>query len=158
MVVITDFSTIVHEVVSENQNNGGNKNPLFKESLKLESMILLLWFLRRSPILQDENIHRLFLDYIHEEYYDAFKRNGYNFEQRKAICDLLNERYLEYDMATDGDNFPAVSAKFCRHLSENSDTELDMTNLILVAQLLEKEGVLLKKYREQFGELGVYTN
>ncbi len=154
-VVLNDFVIIGSEVVAENKHEGKNKE-LFEEVLKLESMIFLFWFVKTHPILQDKHAHHLFLDYLHEEYYAAFKRNGYSFEQRKVICDLLNERYREYDSAMDDDDFSAIAARFCRQLSEKSRTPHDINNLTIVLQLLEKAGKLLKGYKQEFSELGIY--
>jgi hypothetical protein len=155
-VVLNDFVIIGSEVVAENKHESKN-NELFEEVLKLESMIFLFWFVKTHPILQDKYAHRLFLDYLHEEYYAAFKRNGYSFGQRKVICDLLNERYQEYDSAIDDDNFSAIAAKLCIQLSEKSGTPLNMANITIVLQLLERVEKLLRGYRQEFFELGVYT-
>lgn len=153
--MIEELASVSYVVASENESENEPWSETFREVFKLESMAYLLWNLRVTPIFTNKQTNHLFLDLIHEEYFSAFKRNGYNFEQRSGISELLNDRYLEYDKILDGRNIPAIGSSFSRHLSDGSGEDLDLENALLVVELLEKETELLGRFRKDFTELGV---
>ncbi len=155
LVVSSELALIAHNVVLENESEVNPWSGKFKEVFKFESMAYLLWYLRINPIYTDKLTNHLFLDLVHEEYFSAYKRNGYNFEQRSSISDLLNDRYREYDNIFNDDNEPVIGSAFAQHLSDSSDEQLNLENALLVVELREKEAMFIKKLREDI--LGLKT-
>jgi len=108
------------------------------EILKIESMAFVFWFFQKSQVFSEPH-RKLILDEVHSQYYDIFKKCGYDFEKRQRLCDEFNIRYQAYNKAFGSDqDLTKVAVQFCRFLSEKSRAELSGADLKIPLYLVER--------------------
>jgi len=136
--ILEEFANIVNDTINHLEKEGRIKTPLHKEVLKFESTALVFWLFRGSNIFP-ELLHRLTLDEMHNQYYARLKKHGYNRNTVQTVCNNVNLRYKTYDKFTDhADDFVKVGTAFARFISERSKTDLDATEIVIPAELMEK--------------------
>ncbi len=146
--ILEDIAEIIDETIEHFEKKSQLDNSTKKEFLKLEATALLFWLFKQSVIFP-EIIHKLLLDEIHNQYYDQFKKRGYNFKMRQLLCDSLNLRYKTYDDAfTKDQDLLKVSLKFVKFLSEKSKTDLNMDDMMIATFLIEKSTEKFKELKE----------
>lgn len=146
--ILEEFANIVNDIINRLEKSGRIKSPLHKEVLKFESTALVFWLLRGSNIFP-EPLHKLTLDEMHDQYYARLKKHGYDRNAVQIVCDDLNLRYRTYDKFTDSANdFVKVGTNFAKFVSERSKTDLDATEIMIPAELLEQTTAKFKEFRE----------
>lgn len=146
--ILEEFANIVNDTIVRLEKGGRIKTPLHKEVLKFECTALVFWLFRGSSIFP-EPLHKLTLDEMHDQYYARLKKHGYDRNAVQAVCDDLNLRYKTYDKCTDNpDDFVKVGTNFAKFVSERSNTDLDATEIMIPAELLERTTAKFKEFRE----------
>lgn len=146
--ILEKFANIVNDTINRLEKDGQIKTPLHKEVLKFESTALVFWLFRGSDIFL-EPLHKLTLDEIHNQYYAHLKKHGYDRNAVQSVCDDLNLRYRTYDKFTSSaDDFVKVGTNFARFVSERSKTDLDVTEIIIPGELIERTTAKFKEFRE----------
>lgn len=145
--ILEEFANIVNDTINRLEKDGRIKTPLHKEVLKFESTALVFWLFRGSDIFP-EPLHKLTLDEMHNQYYARLKKHGYDRNAVQAVCDDLNLRYRTYDKFTSADDFVKVGTNFARFVSERSKTDLDVTEIIIPGELIERATAKFKEFRE----------
>lgn len=145
--LLADFAEIVNNIINRLEKDGRIKTPLHKEVLKFESTALVFWLFRGSSIFP-ELLHKLTLDEMHDQYFARLKKHGYDRNAVQVVCDDLNLRYRTYDKFTDNTNdFVKVGTSFAKFVSEISKTDLDATEIMISAELLERATAKFKEFR-----------
>jgi hypothetical protein len=91
----------------------------------------------------------LTLDEIHNQYYARLKKHGHDRNAVQVVCDDLNLRYKTYDSFTNNaPDFVKVGTNFAKFVSERSKTDLDATEIMIPAELLEQATVKFKEFSE----------
>jgi len=148
LFILEEFANIVNDTISRLEKGGRIKTPLHKEVLKFESTALVFWLFRGSSIFP-EPLHKLTLDEMHDQYYARLKKHGYDRNAVQAVCDDLNLRYQTYDKFTqNADDFVKVGTSFERFVSERSKTDLDATEIMIPAELIEKTKLKFNMWRD----------
>ena len=147
-ILLADFAEIVNSTISRLEKDGRIKTPLHKEVLKFESTAFIFWFFRWNDVFS-EPIQRLTLDEVHQQYFSTLKRNGYNREHVRAVCDDFNQRYKTYDeFVGNANDFGKVGTHFARFVSDRAKTELDATETMIPLELIEKVTLKFKEILE----------
>jgi len=148
LFILDEFANVVNNTINRLEKDGRIKTPLHKEVLKFESTALVFWLFRESSIFP-ELLHKLILDEMHDQYYVRLKKRGYDRNAVQAVCDDLNLRYKTYDKFIDSDDdFVKVGTNFAKFVSERSKTDLDVTEIIIPAELTEKITSKFKEFRK----------
>ena len=148
LLILEEFATIVNDIITNLEKVGRIKTPLHKEVLKFESTALVFWLFRGSNIFP-EPLHRLTLDEMHDQYFARLKKHEYDRNAVQAVCDDLNLRYKIYDKYTgNAEDFAKVGTNFARFVSERARTNLDATEIMIPAELMEKATAKFKEFRE----------
>ena len=146
--ILEEVAEIVNSTINRLEKDGRIKTPLHKEVLKFESTALIFWLFRGSNIFP-EPLHKLTLDEMHDQYYARLKKHGYDRNAVQAVCDDLNLRYQTYDKFTqNADDFVKVGTSFERFVSERSKTDLDATEIMIPAELIEKTKLKFNMWRD----------
>lgn len=146
--ILEEFANIVNNIIDRLEKDGRIKTSLHKEVLKFESTALVFWLFGESNIFL-EPLHKLTLDEIHNQYYTHLKKRGYDRNAVQTVCDDLNLRYRTYDKFIDSDdNFVKVGTNFAKFVSKRSKTDLDVTEVIIPAELTEKITSKFEEFRK----------
>jgi len=146
--ILEEFANIVNDTINRLEKEERIKTPLHKEVLKFESTALVFWLFRNSDIFE-KTWHKLLLDEIHHQYYEQLRKRGYDFKLRQIVNDDFNLRYKTYDKFTDNaDDFVKVGTSFAKFVSERSKTDLDATEIVIPAKLMEKVTPRFEEFRK----------
>ncbi|MBU4351425.1 hypothetical protein KKF47_03575 [Patescibacteria group bacterium] len=146
--ILEEFANVVNDTINRLEKDGRIKTPLHKEVLKFESTALVFWLFRESSIFP-ESLHKLILDEIHNQYYAQLKKHGYDRNVAQVTCDDLNLRYRTYDkFINSDDDFVNVGTNFAKFVSERSKTDLDVTEIMISAELTEKITPKFEEFRK----------
>lgn len=146
--ILEEFANIVTDTITRLEKNGRIKTPLHKEVLKFESTALVFWLFRGSSMFP-EPVHKLTLDEMHGQYYARLKNHGYDRNTVQAVCDDLNLRYRTYDKFTgSADDLAKAGTNFAKFVSERSKTGLDVMEIMISGELIERTTMKFKEFRE----------
>lgn len=145
--ILEEVAEIVNSTINRLEKDERIKTPLHKEVLKFESTALIFWLFRGSDIFP-EILHRLTLDEMHNQYFARLKKHGYDRHAVQAVCDDFTTRYKTYDEFLSKDDFVKVGTKFARFVSERSKTDLDATEIMIPAELIEKTKLKFNIWRD----------
>jgi len=146
--ILEEFALIVNETIEHFEKEGQIKSPEQKEVLKFELTALVFWLFQKTDMFP-EFYHKLLLDEIHKQYYDRLRKHGYDFNMRQVVADDFNMRYKTYNESFGNDqDLTKVGAKFVRFLSERSNTDLDIKDMMMPLLLTEKLTPKFKEWRE----------
>jgi hypothetical protein len=144
--IFKEFAGLVDDAINHFEKNGTIKSPLYKESLKFESMALILWLFQKTNIFP-QTWHKLILDEIHSQYFAILKKHGYDSKIRQTVGDSLNLRYKSYNDSFDNDS-SMIGAKFVKFLSERAKVDQNINDLLIPIYLTEKAAPKFQEWLE----------
>lgn len=76
---------------------------------------------------------------MHQQYFELLKKRGYDRTMVQAVCDDFTVRYKTYDkFMSNRDDFGKVGTSFASFVSEKAKTGLDVTEMMIPLELIEK--------------------
>lgn len=145
--ILNEFAVIVDDTIEHFEANGTVRNAVYKEALKLESMVLVLWLFQKADVFVDP-WRKLVLDEIHNQYFDGFRKHGYTFEMRKRISDHINTRYRAYNETTESGNHSGVGTNFARTLAEKAKVDLSTNDMLIPMYIIERTTPKFSEFQE----------
>jgi hypothetical protein len=145
-IVIEDIATSGAETIQHLKDVGKMKNHEYEEALNTELTNFGFW-LFQSFNKFPENYQKPILDTLYDTWFTRMRKLGADFELRKVMSDEINERIKIYnDAFRNGEDMAHVSVRFARFLSKTSKSDLDMTDAIIPAIMMENFMEKLSKY------------
>lgn len=148
--ILNEFALIVDETIEHFEANGIVRNAVYKEALKLESMVLVLWLFQEADVFSDP-WHKLILDEVHNQYFEGFRKHGYTFEMRKKITDHINMRYSAYNETVESGNLSGIGTDFARILAEKSKVDLSANDILVPMYIIERTTSKFEDFRVIIG-------
>ena len=146
--ILEELVNIVNGSIDRPDPDVRIKTPLHKEVLKFESTALVFWLLRGSDVFP-KVWHKLLLDEIHHQYYERLRKHGHNFKLRQIVNDDFILRYKTYDKFTNNvDDFVEIRTIFAKFVSERSETDLDVAEVIIPIELIKQTTIKFKEFRK----------
>lgn len=146
--ILEEFAKTVNAVVAEEKQSDRIKSDLFKEVLKFEALAYVLWLFQGTDIFP-ENMHKLLLDEIHNQYFSRLRKHGYNTAQVQIVCDEFTVRYKAYgEIFKPNKNLAGVGSRFVRFLAEKSKTAPSLLDMNIPVQLAMKVKPQFDMFRE----------